>query len=268
MGISVMGVKMKLLLFLFICTDGSFGDRDQADNPTSGNLEVDHIDEGCYSNLFDEAVELLSTHTVERLEKELLAKENTLKEKEEEVETLKGELERKQDEMEKSWTLVSYMMKVMSSSQEMIKSKDELVATQAAKIQEMEKERTEYSEESEDTAKTLNNSYIVIESQRNIIDELKKIVAEDSKLNATYNELKLQTNCDFPPYLNLMTDPLNSQQEEISELKAVLQQEEGIKTLLSSIATEMANVSKAFHTSEENWEVLVQSQGLLQKQSE
>ena len=91
----------------------------------------------------------------------------------------------------------------------------------------------------------MNNSYIVI-AQRKTIDELKKIVTEDSKLNATYNELKegnlLQPNCDVPPYLTLMTDSLNSQQEEISELKAVLQEEEGVKTLLSSIATELTKV--------------------------
>ena len=263
---------MKLLLFLFVCTGKSFGDFDFGDSDQTVTLQADQTDERCHSKLFDEAVELLSTHTVERLEKQLLVKENVLKEKEEEVETLKLELEKKQDEMEKSWTLVSYMMKVMSSSQEMIKSKEELVVTQAAKIQEMEKEITKFNQETEDTVRIMNNSYIVIKAQRKTIDELKKIVIEDSKLNATYNELKegnlLQPNCDVPTYLTLMTDSLNSQQEEISELKAVLQEEEGVKTLLSSIATEMSNFSKVLDTSEENWDVLVQSQRLLQKQSE
>ena len=63
-----MGVKMKLLLFLFVCTGESFGDSDQTDDLIPGNLQA----ERCHKNLFDEAVELLGTHTVERLEKELL----------------------------------------------------------------------------------------------------------------------------------------------------------------------------------------------------
>merc|ERR1719300_1788742 len=62
------------------------------------------IDVRCHSNLFDEAVELLSTHTVERLEKQLLEEKNALKEKENENEMLKLELEKKQEEMEKSRT--------------------------------------------------------------------------------------------------------------------------------------------------------------------
>ena len=36
-----------------------------------------------------------------------------------------------------------------------------------------------------------------------------------------------------------MVDSLNSQQEEISELKAVLQEEDSVKILLSNITTEM-----------------------------
>merc|ERR1719430_1675309 len=168
-----MGVKMGLKLFLFICcARTSFGDQTEASSP--GNPLP--IDKRCHSNLFDEAVELLSTHTVKRLEKQILGNENTLKEKENEVEMLKLdlekkqqemenalkekeekvervklELEKKQDEMEKSWTLVSYMMNVMSSSQEMMKSKEELVVTQAAKIEEMEEQISEYTRMTEDT---------------------------------------------------------------------------------------------------------------------
>ena len=116
-------------------------------------------------SLFDEALELLSTHTVKRLEKQIFENENALKEKENEiemlkldleqkqqemeialkekdneVETVKLESEKKQDEIEKSWTLVSYMMNVMLNSQEMFKAKEEVVVTQAAKIEEMEKQ--------------------------------------------------------------------------------------------------------------------------------
>ena len=74
-----------------------------------GNVQID---------LFDEAVELLNTHTVERLEGQLIVKENALKEKENENEMLKLELKKKQAEMGKSWTLVLYMMKVMSSKED------------------------------------------------------------------------------------------------------------------------------------------------------
>ena len=241
----VMGVKMKLKLFLFLCcTRTSLGDQAEASAPLP-------IDKRCHSNLFDEAVELLSTHTVKRLETQILGNENSLKEKEneveilklelekkqqemenalkekeEEVEQVKLELEKKQDEVEKSWTLVSYMMNVMSSSQEIMKSKDELVETQAAKIEEMKEQISEYAQMTEDTVRRLNISHSVIEAQEKTIDELRKVVTADSKLTDTYRELKegslVQTNCDVPPYLTLMTDSLNSQQEEISELKAVL----------------------------------------------
>ena len=93
---------MKLLASLFLCCVGtSFGDQTEDSSP--GNPRP--IEKRCHSNLFDEAVELLSTHTVKRLEKEILENGNALKEKENEVEMLKLELEKKQDEMEKSWTV-------------------------------------------------------------------------------------------------------------------------------------------------------------------
>ena len=138
-----MGVTMKLLLLLLLSTTTSFADQAMSisigDQEVGSGLGNKQTEERCLCNLFDETVELLSTHTVERLEKQVLIKENALKEKENEVKILKLELEMKQEEMEKSWTLVSYMMKVMSSSKVMMKSKEELVVTQAAKIEEMEK---------------------------------------------------------------------------------------------------------------------------------
>merc|ERR1719391_1452662 len=122
---------MKQVVFLFLCATSSLGDLEDL---VAGTLQVD---EGCHSNLFDEAVELLNTHTVEQLEKQLLMKEDVLREKEEEIQMLKLELENKQQEVEKSWTLVSYMMKVMSRSQEMFKLKEQSVTAQEAKVKEM-----------------------------------------------------------------------------------------------------------------------------------
>ena len=132
-------MKSVLLLFL-LCATTSIGD-------PSGDFEPEslQVEERCQCNLISEAVQLLSTHTVEQLEQQVLVKENALKEKENEVESLKLQLETKQEEMEKSWTLVSYMMNVMSSSREMLKSKEELVGTQAAKLKEMEKHVSDFS---------------------------------------------------------------------------------------------------------------------------
>merc|ERR1719430_2663502 len=117
----------------------------------------------------------------------------------------------------------------------------------------------------------MNTSHRVIETQEKTIDELRKIVTEDSKLADTYSELTaldlLKTNCDIPPYLSAMADPLNSQQEEISELKAVLQEEDSVKKLLSNITTEMDALNKVKQATEENQEVLGKCQGLLRKQS-
>ena len=146
---------MKSLLFLFLLfTATCFG------NPTG---DFEQMEERCQCNLFNEAVQLLSTHTVEQLQQQVIVKENALKEKEDQVESLKLELEKKQEEMEKSWTLVSYMMKVMSSSKEMMKSKEELVVAQAAKIKEMEKQVTDFSQMSEHTVRMINTSHSVIE---------------------------------------------------------------------------------------------------------
>merc|ERR1712168_990727 len=140
-----MGVKMKSLLLLFLlCVTTCSGDPTGDFAPESLQFE-----ERCDCNLFNEAVQLLSTHTVDQLQQEIIVKENALKEKEDEVESLKLELEKKQEEMEKSWTLVSYMMKVMSSSKEMMKSKEELVVAQAAKIKEIEKQVAEFSQVTE-----------------------------------------------------------------------------------------------------------------------
>merc|ERR1719430_151557 len=92
-----MGVKMRLKLFLFLCcARTTFGDQTEDSSPVNPMP----IDKRCHSNLFDEAVELLSTHTVKRLEKQILVNENALKEKENEVEMLKLDLEKKQQEME------------------------------------------------------------------------------------------------------------------------------------------------------------------------
>merc|ERR1719430_715800 len=168
-----MGVKMRLKLFLFLCcARTTFGDQTEDSSPVNPMP----IDKRCHSNLFDEAVELLSTHTVKRLEKQILENENALKEKDNEVQMLKLELEKKQQEMEKSWTLVSYMMNVMSSTQEMMKSKEELVVTQAAKIEEMKEQISEYTRMTEDTVRRLNISHSVVEAQEKTIDELRKTV--------------------------------------------------------------------------------------------
>ena len=194
-----------------------------------------------------------------------------MKEKENENELLKLELEKKQEEMGKSWTLVSYMMKVMSSSREMMKSKEELVVTQAAKIKEMEKQVTDFSQTTEGTVRMMNTSHRVIEAQERTIDELRRIVTDDSKLTDTYRELAavdlIKTNCDIPPYLSAMADSLNSQQEEISELKAVLQEEDSVKILLSNITQEMVALNEVTQATEGNQEVLGKCQELLRKQS-
>merc|ERR1719458_2064248 len=247
-----MGAKMKSLLFL-LCATTSSGDPTEDFEPESLQVE-----ERCQCNLFSEAVQLLSTHTVEQLEQQVLEKENALKEKENEVESLKLELEKKQEEMEKSWTLVSYMMKVMSSSKEMMKSKEELVVTQAAKIEEMEKQVADFSQMTEDTLRTMITSHSVIEAQEKTITELRKLVTEDSKLTDKYKELTevnlLETNCDIPPYLIAMVDSLNLQQEEISELKAVLQEEDSVKILLSNITAEMESLNKVIQAAGEKEE--------------
>jgi len=111
----------------------------------------------------------------------------------------------------------------------------------------------------------------VIEAQERAIDELRKIITEDSKLTDTYRELAavdlIKTNCDIPPYLSAMADSLNSQQEEISELKAVLQEEDSVKILLSNITTEMDALNEVTQATEGNQEVLGKCQELLRKQS-
>ena len=251
---------MKLVLFLFLsATTSSLADFEDL---TPGNVD---LEERRRSNFFDEAVQLLDTHTVERLEKQLLMKESILKEKEGNIEMLKVELESKQQENENSWKLVSYMMKVISSSKEMYKSKEELLETQAVKIEEMAKQVVDLSQ-------MLNSSQLALEAQERTIEELKKLVTEDSKLTDTYRQLKegnlLQTNCDVPPFLTLMMDSLNSQQEEISELKTVLQEEESGKILLSNITREMSTLNEVKQAADENHEVaLGRCQMLLQKQS-
>ena len=58
-----------------------------------------------------------------------------------------------------------------------------------------------------------------------------------------------------------MADSLNSEQEEISELKPVLQEEDRASILLSTIATEMTNLTKVMQTSEESREVLPEAVG-------
>merc|ERR1719430_373026 len=117
----------------------------------------------------------------------------------------------------------------------------------------------------------MNTSRRVIEAQEKTIDELRKIVTGDSKLTDTYRELKevnlLKTNCDIPPYLTVMADSLNSQQEEISELKAVLQEEDSVKILLSNITTEMDALKELIQVTDVNKEVLGKCQGLLKKQA-
>merc|ERR550519_3315625 len=117
----------------------------------------------------------------------------------------------------------------------------------------------------------MNSSHSVIEAQERAIDELRKIITEDSKLTDTYRELAsvdlLKTNCDIPPYLSAMADSLNSQQEEISELKAVLQEEDSVKILLSNITTEMDALNDVTQATEGNQEVLGKCQELLRKQS-
>merc|ERR1719222_1548121 len=141
-----------------------------------------------------------------------------------------------------------------------MKSKEDLVVTQADKIEEMEKQGANFSQMTEDTLRLMNTSHSVIEAQEKTITELRKLVTEDSKLADKYNELKevnlLETNCDIPPYLTAMADSLNLQQEEISELKAVLQEEDSVKILLSNITAEMESSNEAIQAAGENEEVL------------
>ena len=123
-----------------------------------------------------------------------------------------------------------------------------MVRAQAGKIEEMEKQVADFSQMGEAAVKMMITSRGVIEAQEKTINELRKIVTEDSKLTETYRELKevdsLKTNCDIPPYLTLMTDSLNLQHGEISELKAVLQEEDRVKILLRNITEEMESVKE------------------------
>jgi len=141
------------------------------------------------------------------------------------------------------------------------------VVAQAARIEEMEKQVADFSQ----TVRMINTSQSVIEAQEKTIDELRKIVTEDSKLTETYRELKevnlLKTNCDVTPYLTIMADSLNSQHEEISELKAVLQEEDRVNILLSNITTEMESLNEAIQATGENVEVLGKCQQLSREQS-
>merc|ERR1719391_770865 len=152
-----------------------------------------------------------------------------------------------------------------------MKSKEELVVAQAAKIKEMEKQVANFSRTTEDTARMMNTSQRVIEAQEKTIDELRKIVTEDSKLTDMYRELTtldlLKTNCDIPPYLTAMAESLSSQQEEISKLKAVLQEEDSVKILLSNITTEMDALNEVIQATDVNQEVLGKCQELLKKQA-
>jgi len=99
---------------------------------------------------------------------------------------------------------------------------------------------------------------VLLKLKKKTIDELRKIVTEDSKLTDTYRELNevnlLKTNCDIPPYLSAMADSLNLQHEEISKLKAVLQEKDSIMILLSNITTEMDSLNEAMQAAGENQE--------------
>ena len=145
------------------------------------------------------------------------------------------------------------------------------MVAQAAKIKEMEKQIAEFSQMSGHTVMMINTSHSVIEAQEKTINELRKIVTEESKLTDAYRKLKevnlLKTSCDIPPYLSAMADSLSLQHEEISELKAVLQEENSIKTLLSNITTEMDSLKEAMQAARENQEALDKCQGLLRNQS-
>ena len=68
------------------------------------------------------------------------------------------------------------------------------------KQEEMEKQVADFSQMTEDTLRMLNTSHSVIEAQEKTINELRKLVTQDSKLTQSYLELKevnlLKTNCD------------------------------------------------------------------------
>merc|ERR1719381_457536 len=64
-----------------------------------------------------------------------------------------------------------------------------------------------------------------------------------------------------------MVDSLNLQNVEISELKAILQEEDRVKILLSNITAETESLNEAIQAAGENEEVLDKCQQLLRKQS-
>merc|ERR1719222_1765202 len=132
-------------------------------------------------------------------------------------------------------------------------------------------EVADFTQMTENTFRMMNTSNSVIEAQEKTITELRKLVTEDSKLTDKYSELKevnlLETNCDIPPYLTAMANYLNLQQEEISGLKAVLQEEDSVKILLSNITAEMESLNKVIQAAGEKEEVLGKCQELLRKQS-
>merc|ERR1712130_157584 len=173
---------------------------------------------------------------------------------------------------QKGWTCHRLTGECLPDASSQTKSGcNELVRTQAGKIEEMEKQVADFSQMGEGAVKMMITSRSVIEAQERAINELRKIVTEDSKLTDTYRKLKevnlLKTSCDIPPYLSAMADSLSLQHEEISELKAVLKEENSIRIMLSNITTEMDSLKEAMQAARENQEALDKCQGLLRTQS-
>ena len=207
----------------------------------------------------DEAIQLLQVDNVQRLEKSIRLAETSLRGKEQEVETLRGELE-------KSWTLVRFMMKVMKKSQGAAKAREELVVRQAAMLKELKEELAECKENIGESLKVVNKSQEVIQGQRKTIEDLKRVVVEESSLNAAYLEIK-EANCDIPTYLEAITKTLTAQQEEIQHLKQAVSGEDTVTDLLAFISDAAVRGAEVVRTEDTNWGVLDKCQNVLEKQS-
>ena len=127
-------------------------------------------------------------------------------------------------------------------------------------------------EKAEASHSMINESQKVIQGQRETIEDLKKVVTEESSLNVTYHEIKeanlLKTNCDIPPFLTSITKALTTQQLEIEELKQAVSGENSVLDLLTEINKEVSDracMEQAEYRG--NWDVLKSCQEVLQEQS-
>jgi len=176
-----------------------------------------------------------------------------------------------EEKLQKSWILSTFMMKVLKKSEVLMKSREELILTQAVRLKEEANLTIECMEEGEESLRIINESQKVIQSQRETIEDLKKVVIEESSLNTTYHEIKeanlLKTNCDIPPFLTAITKALTTQQLEIEELKAAVAGENNVAELLTGINKEVTGRTRIEQAEAGNWEGLTRCQEVLQEQS-